>query len=718
MGEEVSSEFGTAVSVSNRALAVGAPKVLADGTPTEAGGAYVYLYGNAWSQLGDVIRGEEDVYAANEMLGSSIGIANSFTGIRLAVGAPMNNAKAIGAGRVYTFEFTDGEWIGVGETPILGERAGDSFGTSLAMAEDGSAFIAGAPGYGNDDAGYILCYRYVGDNLEKPWELSFALRGESNSEEFGASVAILTEHGDTFAIGSPGAENGRGRVRVYQRRDETPFHEQIGPDIIGEEDDRIGLRNSLSGTRNGESYSIVVATKQGTVKRYDYNLNADQWEEWYETLDAGFEGDISSLSITGPNSDFLAVASAADGEVSLFDAVPLPEDFTPLTVTPTISPTAVATELAMTTSPTLSPTVEQTFENLLEWATVGGPFTVNAPDSGYSSSVGISESLMAVGAPFALNVGAVLTYIKGSDGSWAASEEVYSTETDSAFGYAIKVAGTSMLVGAPFTSSVGSASYYEQSGTEFSLVGSPLVGSSDISTSNELFGASVGISSNQRAAIGAPANSFDDVSGRGAVYIQEFVGSDWVPQYAVNGLAVGDALGQTVDMDDSGTLVVAGAPGGGTSYAMVFEKNGDTWENTFSVIADNPGELVGQSVRALSSGYFAVGAPGYDGGRGRIMVYEKVGGTFERLPDVVGEPGEGIGGIGKLSGSVSALLVATKNGVVKRFDFDPSTNKWTQIAVVVDTGLGTKLTEIAAGPGVMNFVAGGDMKATVYELQI
>jgi hypothetical protein len=94
-----------------------------------------------------------------------------------------------------------------------------------------------------------------------------------------------------------------------------------------------------------------------------------------------------------------------------------------------------------------------------------------------------------------------------------------------------------------------------------------------------------------------------------------------------------------------------------------------------------------------------------------------VGGQFLRLPDLVGEAGDRLGMRSKPSGSVSSLMVATAGGKVKRYDFDVSTEKWTQIAEFVETTYGPNLMALAAAPGASSFAVTTSTESQIYALQ-
>lgn len=327
-GTEISTGFGWSIDLADsRYLAVGAPFLRAAGKTTRVGGAFVYRYdqNGEWEPVGSLLRGDEDLFAANENFGSAIAVSHLGNGrLRVIVGAPQSSLDwSTDTGRVYTFERNidpeSGEllWRTAERVPIIGERAGVRLGMSVASSRDGSMFLAGAPG--SDFAttpGYIVAYQYI-PVADDPWRLVFASRGVQRNEEFGASVAVLSDNGDIIAVGAPGFNESAGRVVVY-RKGVNGLYRQLGPDILGDNGDRIGEAKILDGGINENSQpSVLVATTSGLVKRYDYSSDSDEWEELYDSLDTGFDR-ITSLASTGEDEQYLVVGSVANNALALF----------------------------------------------------------------------------------------------------------------------------------------------------------------------------------------------------------------------------------------------------------------------------------------------------------------------------------------------------------------------------------------------------------------
>ncbi|GAX17797.1 hypothetical protein FisN_24Hh133 [Fistulifera solaris] len=315
-GEEDSSGFGWSVGVADMTAVVGAPFLLIEDTPTPGGGAFVYTYNSStWIQVGAALRGDEDVFSANEEFGSSVSIAVTENTYRVVIGAPLSNLNDFEIGRVYTFEKSlrsTGPWITMETDPLLGERSGDRFGSAVALSNDGTTFIAGSPGSDlHSDPGTAFVYKYNGFD----WELAFAIGGFESDEGLGSSVAMLSNDGDTFAIGAPNYGNESGRVLVF-RKSMNGLYAQVGDEIVGESGDKIGAMNLLGGTVSATGIQVLAATSQGKVRRYDYVEKFGNWSTVFEEVDPGFAR-VASISVSGSGASSLVVGTT-DGKVTVY----------------------------------------------------------------------------------------------------------------------------------------------------------------------------------------------------------------------------------------------------------------------------------------------------------------------------------------------------------------------------------------------------------------
>ena len=76
----------------------------------------------------------------------------------------------------------------------------------------------------------------------------------------------------------------------------------------------------------------------------------------------------------------------------------------------------------------------------------------------YPSTVGLSDTLLAIGVPRMVGVGPVSTYRMGEDGIYVPFQELLSPQENSGFGYSVDVSGTALVVGAPFAIAPGTTS--------------------------------------------------------------------------------------------------------------------------------------------------------------------------------------------------------------------------------------------------------------------
>lgn len=294
-GEIDGERFGSSVDVTNRFAIVGAPEAVQDGTPTSTGAAYCYVLNDGnWGKLGPTIRGDESIFGTEEQFGYSV--ATSTVG-RIVVGAPGSSLDSVmNRGRVYVYEFeqVSTSWALVYDGAAA--EAGSALGTAVDMTSDGSRFVVGAPGQD-----FVEIYELEGS----VWTMVQLLEGDSG-EAFGMSVRVISPDGTRIAVGAPNHDSGKGRVVVYQQ-DSSGTFVPLGPSIVGVNGEGIGGTKALSGY--GGSPSVVVATANGRVKRYDYESSGSTWIQSGNTVDSGFAEQFFALAafessmIVGGNND-------------------------------------------------------------------------------------------------------------------------------------------------------------------------------------------------------------------------------------------------------------------------------------------------------------------------------------------------------------------------------------------------------------------------------
>jgi choice-of-anchor B domain-containing protein len=172
---EMADGFGRAVAVSGDEMLV-------------AGNRGLYRFtrqGSAWTPAGRV--SEEGLDGVD-----AFGSALVLDGDVALVGAP---GAAQGAGTVYLYRRSGGDWSRVGSFSLSEGRPNDRFGAALAL--EGEQAVIGAPGRG-DGTGAAFVYRIDGQEARRVAELEAA--GLSGADRFGTALAFL--HGLVF-VGAP-----------------------------------------------------------------------------------------------------------------------------------------------------------------------------------------------------------------------------------------------------------------------------------------------------------------------------------------------------------------------------------------------------------------------------------------------------------------------------------------------------------------------------------
>ena len=165
---------GSAVSLSNNGLAIatGAPNI------DDIGRVNVYTtIFESFPVSSGISVWDRDFSIIGEAIGDEFGSAVSLSGNgrRVAIGAPGHDGSGTDDGRVYIYErMPNDEWV-LMEGNFDGEAAGDEFGFSVSISDDGNRLIVGAPfsDRNGDISGYVRLFEYsngrwiqVGDDIE------------------------------------------------------------------------------------------------------------------------------------------------------------------------------------------------------------------------------------------------------------------------------------------------------------------------------------------------------------------------------------------------------------------------------------------------------------------------------------------------------------------------------------------------------------------------
>jgi len=165
-----------------------------------------------WEPLGLDANGQQ-----NPGLATSFGIRPieiSGDGERVVVGVRLNGG---GNGVARAYELTPTGWVQLGAT-LIGANSGDAFGESVAIDDDGSHILVGAPRRNFDalSAAYARVYAYSA--ADDAWvQVGADITSATLGETVGDSVAISRD-GTRVAVGAPfaGGFTAGGQVRVYE----------------------------------------------------------------------------------------------------------------------------------------------------------------------------------------------------------------------------------------------------------------------------------------------------------------------------------------------------------------------------------------------------------------------------------------------------------------------------------------------------------------------
>ena len=153
--------------------------------------------------------------------GSGI-VSFSGDGTIVAIGGPGNDDAGEDAGHVRVFENSSGDWVQLGNT-IYGEAAGDNFGASLSLSNNGSILAIGAPF--NDGGGNNAGQVQVFENISGIWiQIGNDIQGDNNDDNF--SRLSLSNDGTIVSVN--GGYN-KSYTRIYENMS-RPWT-QIGTDI-------------------------------------------------------------------------------------------------------------------------------------------------------------------------------------------------------------------------------------------------------------------------------------------------------------------------------------------------------------------------------------------------------------------------------------------------------------------------------------------------------
>lgn len=253
-------------------------------------------------QLGQDLEGPR----AGEQFGSDVAL--SANGNRMIVGSPLNGEGGANIGRARVFDFNGSSWVQVG-ADLVGAAADDRYGGAVAISNDGHRIAVGS--YLNDGGGNASGMVRVFELVGGAWtQLGADINGEAGRGQ-GWSLD-MNANGTRLVVGAPTPNSENGQVKVYEYGGGA--WTQLGPTLAGNHEYGHAVAISGNGNRIAISHpSASGAQLPGGVTLADWNGTA--WVQAGSVLEgeAGGDGFGGSLSLSADGNRLAVGASSNDG---------------------------------------------------------------------------------------------------------------------------------------------------------------------------------------------------------------------------------------------------------------------------------------------------------------------------------------------------------------------------------------------------------------------
>ncbi len=617
--------FSSSVAISGKTLAVGA---VDDGTSGQ-GAVYVYAQtGTTWSLQTELTPPD----GTNGDQYGSIG-ALAIDGNTLVVGA---DQAAQGNGAVYVY--AGPSWSLQQEIQAADGVLGGGFGQSVSVS--GNTIAIGSPGWvavqnGPTPRGAAYVFTRSGTTWSLQQEFNVA---PLQLTSFAWSVAI---DGDTMLIGDPartvGGQGNEGAVSVFTRSNSTWTQQSLLTAADGQTTDGFGFTVALS------SGNVVICDDSGRKLAVYFN-ESTQATITVNVVSPGLTASPDSYTIA-PNTptklNVLANDTNPQGSgLQIISSTPVSPSG------PTLTQNADGT-FTFNSTANGTYTFNYTATGVQEELTASdGAASDNFGDSvavsGNTAVVGAAGH--TVGSNSTQGAAYVFALV-GS--AWTFKQELTAADgtAGSDFGTSVAISGDTIVIGATEVDGTGpgAAYVYTLAGTTWTPQGelTPADGAG-----GDAFGSSVAVSGDT-IIVGAPGHQVGHNAGQGAAYVYKLSGTTWTPQQeltAANG-AAGDGLGASVAVS-ANTVVVGAFFGGNLSQGVVYvyTVSGSLWSEQQELSAADGAAFdeFGQSV-AISGSTIVVGAGDHNVGnnssQGAAYVYTLSGTTWSQQQELTADDG-------------------------------------------------------------------------------
>ncbi|MGP8059015.1 MAG: beta strand repeat-containing protein [Acidimicrobiales bacterium] len=500
-----SKNFATSVALS----ASGSTALVGDPTGNGGtGGAYIETFnGSTWSTPTPLARP-----SGAGAFGSSVALG----GTTALVGDPTGGG---GTGAATTYSGSGSTWSA--GSPLTPPQGATAFGTSVAVSQDGSTALVGDPEGGPTQVGTMTAYISNGSS----WNLGTAVVSPANAYSFGSSVA-LSENGSTLLGGDPGdGSTPGGEVTVYKDNDGTlSSGAQLDRPLTS---NSFGTSVAVSGNGTtaivgdpygGESGEATIYTFNGTTWSSGTPLPPPDTANSFGTsvaLSADGKTALVGDPLGGDSETGAAtVFSLSNGSWTAGQSLNAPDDAQAFGTSVALSPDG-ATALVGDPAANGGGTVTAYSDNSGSWS-AGTQLPVPTGSRQFGTSVALSFSGVAaiVGDPEGGGSQTGAADVFSFNGlSWSTGTALTAPPGSVSFGTSVGISdsGTRAIVGDPGTNQAGTTTLYNFAGNAWSS-GMPL----QTPVNAGLFGTSVAFSgAGTTAAVGDPdgnANSDGQVT--------------------------------------------------------------------------------------------------------------------------------------------------------------------------------------------------------------
>jgi hypothetical protein len=645
-GSAPNAQYGRALAESSNGnvFVVGAGSETVSGQAAQ-GAAYVFLKSSTGVSNAVALHASDG--AAGDHFGASVAISGD--GNTILVGANQSTVSGhIHQGAAYVFVRSGMIWNQQAKLSASSGAAGEFFGTSVALNNDGSTALIGAYGYTfsiKTAQGGAYVFTRSGTTWSQQTTPTPLMAFDAAANDWSGSAVSLSDNGNTALVAAPGKSSGRGAAYVYVRSGSSWAFQSKILAWDGVAGDDFARSVSLSGDGNLALISADNASPNGVASgaAYTFTRSGTLWSNGVKLIAPdGATGDWFGYSASLSKDGSTAVVGAVQAAISSS----LNEGTAYVFYGP-----------GFTQKQKLVPGNGQAAANIgaaVAIAGDGSSVVVGAPNwiaslmhvgttyvfcryaspwrQQYSANNLSGKSNDAFGDALALssdgntaivgsvNMNTVFIYTR-SGGLWSLQANIPSKDPNSNdFGASVALSGDGnlALVGAlqaqvGTNGKQGAAYLLTRSGATWSV--SPKIVASD-GAANDQFGISVALSRDgTTAAIGA----FGTNSSKGSVYTMTRSGGTWSALTRIQAAdgATNDCFGNPLALSGDGSTLLVGAYNGSngttrTGVAYVFARSGGVYAQQTKFVPEtgSDGSRFGLAVALSADGNSAlVGAP-------------------------------------------------------------------------------------------------------------